>query len=178
MILFMSNAHHFAGMAISQAERENKGSPWSSIFCRQIFGFYVGIPTALRTAFVNTPKKCRAPFPATMTARTQAQTIASRPNSLTPWIRTSVYRTPRKDKIRAKGGHNQRPVGLYTVSTWSTRNTSPMSSIHSPEATSLSSHDETRTKTTCRLSPLSPPCQAYILLASGHTAPTSKRSRR
>jgi hypothetical protein len=153
----MSNAHHFAGMAVSQAERENKGSPWSSIFCRQIFGFYVGIPIALRTAFVNTPKKCRAPFLATMTARTQAQTIASRPNSLTPWIRTSVYCTPRKDKIRArKVGRNQRPVGLYTVSTWSTRTSPcPMSSIHFPEATSLSSHDETRTKTTCRLPTLS-----------------------
>ena len=93
VILFMSNAIHFAGTAVPQAERENQGSPWSGIFPRRIFCFHVGIPTALRTVFCEHTQKRQASFLTTTTATKQAQAHDHRfqAQSLPSWTEMSVH---------------------------------------------------------------------------------------
>ena len=151
MILFMCKVLHEAGTAATQAERENGGIPWSDANAARIFGFYVVIPTALRTVFLyhilnmpNTPRVMT-------TARKQIQPHEH-------YIMVERLISMHKDERHNQGWSRYRHMGAATSSTYvrllflHTTLTRPRihaitTTIPSSTATCLNSHDDTRSPT-------------------------------
>ena len=151
MILFMCKVLHEAGTAATQAERENGGIPWSDANAARIFGFLRRNPYCSTYIYfhhiLNMPNTPRV----MTTARKQIQPQEHH-------IMVKRLTSTHKDERHNQGWSRYRHMGAATSSTYvrllflHTTLTRPRihaitTTIPSSTATSLNSHDDTRSPT-------------------------------